>query len=512
METGASIGSAPLRFLLDTNAFISLEPFDGAIEPNQAAVAHAVQLMQKQGHRLFVHPASRDELGEGKDAVRVRQRLAQFAKYELLAEAPIPSGLKSRAGDSQPGTNDHRDLRLLAALYSKAVNYLISNDSGLRKRAARSGLAQSVLTAADAEALLVDFEPTLKRPPPKVERIEAYALDINQEIFTTLRQDYRDFDKWLDKVRADSDHRECFVIVDGDGTYAAIAILKPNEDDCEYKLRQPVTKICTFKVAPEKSGNRYGELLLKSVLQSHSYHRSSSAYVEVFGKQQRLLALLETFGYLPTGETTARGELVIAKQLYPVGDEALSSLAFHVKYGPPAISDATRFFIVPIIPEWHRQLFPDDEFEPEASGIQMELLSARDILTSVHPWGNALRKAYLCHSPSNQLEPGDGLLFYRSADWKAVTAIGVVEETMRSTDPDEIISVVGGRTVYTRENIERQCSKGPVLVILFRQDRFIETGWGISELLGADIVRSAPRSIQSIKGGGNAWIHAQLNA
>lgn len=509
MNAGAPDMSATLRFLLDTNAFISLEPFDGAIEPNQRAVANIIRLASKQQHRVFVHPASRDELSEGSNKIRSTQRVAELDKFDMLQETPVPVALETRAGKSVSGTNDHRDLRLLAALNGKAVHYLVSNDERLRRRAARCGLAASVLTAADAEALLLDFEPSVRQPPPKVETPPAYALDIDQEIFDSLRQDYDgEFDQWLAKVRLDSDNRECHVITEDDGSYSAFAILKPHEQDCEYDLSKPVTKISTFKVADTRAGNRYGELLLKSILSSHSYHGSASAYVEIFEKHDRLIALLENFGYYDTNARTKRGEMVVAKQLKPAGTTRLSPLDYHVQYGPPALAPDTEFFIIPIVPPWHRQLFPDDPGQ-RSDDPQISLLPDLD-RSSLHPWGNALRKAYLCHSPSKQLVPGSGLLFYRSDDWKSVSAIGVVEETIRSSDPDEILKMVGGRTVYTRENIADQCRKNPVLVILFRQDRFIEPAWGITELLGANVVKSAPRSITKISKGGNKWIHTQL--
>ena len=88
-----------------------------------------------------------------------------------------------------------------------------------------------------------------------------------------------------------------------DGTYAAIAIVKVREDDCEYDFTPPVSKISTFKVAQQFSGNRYGELLLKAVLQSHHDHRVGSAYVEIWEHHQPLIDFLGQFGYLAAGQS-----------------------------------------------------------------------------------------------------------------------------------------------------------------------------------------------------------------
>jgi len=82
----------------------------------------------KQGHRVFVHPASRDELAEGQDPVRVQQRMAELNKFEMLTESPISSHIDTELGPVVPDSNDHRDRRILAALYSNAVNFLVSDD------------------------------------------------------------------------------------------------------------------------------------------------------------------------------------------------------------------------------------------------------------------------------------------------------------------------------------------------------------------------------------------------
>ncbi|QLL08987.1 hypothetical protein [Mycobacterium vicinigordonae] len=78
--------STPTRFLLDTNAFIALEPFAGQVEPGLGPAATFMRLAMKQGSRIFVHPATRDELAESVDHVRMKQRIAELAKFEMLDE------------------------------------------------------------------------------------------------------------------------------------------------------------------------------------------------------------------------------------------------------------------------------------------------------------------------------------------------------------------------------------------------------------------------------------------
>jgi GNAT superfamily N-acetyltransferase len=491
---------------MDANVFIAVEPYSGATETNLAPAARLLRLAAEQGHQLFVHPAVADDLREGtqSDRERAKQRLAELSKYQMLTESPISSALVALAGSSDAGTNDHRDLRLLAALHSRAVTYLVSEDAGLRKRAVKAGLGDAVLTVAEAVTLLAQLIPRTSEPPPRVRVIPTYALDVEQPIFDTIRGDYSpvEFDPWLDRVRADAGNRTCLV-VDHDATYAGIALLK-REPECDYALTQPVMKISTFKVDEGFAGSKYGELLLKAIFQATSDEGTATLYVEVLPRHELLVQLFLEFGFEDSGPRTPRGELVLAKRLRP-GDEAadVNDLEYHVRYGPPALR-VTRAFAVPIQPRWHEQLFPD------APDLQLML----DVsLASPHPWGNALRKAYLTQSRITKLVPGDVLLFYRSQDASAVTAAGIVERTLRSANPDEIVTFVGRRTVYTPDEISRMCaSVAPPLAILFRQDRFIDPPWALPELEHAGVLTTWPQSITQIREEGIEWIRTRLGA
>jgi GNAT superfamily N-acetyltransferase/rRNA-processing protein FCF1 len=490
--------------------FIAVEPFYGSTEAGLERGATLVRLASEQGHTLFVHPATRDDLYEGKDHDRRRQRLAELQKYPMLAECRITRSLEERAGSSVPGSNDHRDLRLLAALDAHAATYLISEDTRLRRRARRAGLRDATLTVDEAITLLEGLQPKNPTPPPHVIEVPAYTLDTEQDIFDSLRQDYGpNFDIWLDKVRADSENRTCLAVLDDEEDYVALAILK-EEKDCAYNFHNPVIKISTFKVAPNHAGAKYGELLLKSIFRIAARKQAATLYVEVFSKHELLVDLLEIFGFQESPHQTSRNELVLAKSLIrPADNSEYSSLDYHMLFGPPAIKTTERSFVVPIIPQWHNMLFPDSPAGPPYSQMPLPGMS---IASENHPSGNALRKAYLCNSNIGSLEPGDILLFYRSRDLKAVTTIGIVESVIRSADPQEIMTYVGRRTVYRPDEIVTMCrSVRGVLAILFRQDRFIEPPWHLDELQENGVLRGSPQTIVTVGEKGCTWIHHQLD-
>ena len=348
-----------LKLLLDSNVFIAVEPYAGAMEPSIAAAAQLVRLANEQGHLLCLASATRDDLLQGRDRDRRAQRIAEIEKFHQLSEVPIDSGLVAAAGVSAPGSNDHRDLRILAALRAGAASHLVTEDHRLRRRADRAGLGDAVLSIVEAVDLLKRFIPLSVEPPPRVSRIPTYAIDIEQPIFDSIRAEYTGFDDWLDKVRADSDNRTCFLVTDA-GKYAAIALLK-SETDCTYSLPSPVTKISTFKVEQSHAGVKYGEFLLKAVLKEASDLGVASLYVEVLPTHPETIDFFNDFGFNESSSKTYRNESVLTKLMRiaaPV-DLECSDLEYHIWFGPPALRPSQNMFVVPIQPKWHDQLFPE---------------------------------------------------------------------------------------------------------------------------------------------------------
>lgn len=105
----------------------------------------------------------------------------------------------------------------------------------------------------------------------------------------------------------------------------------------------------------------------------------------------------------------------------------------------------------------HQILFPDYENPGTA-------LPANHPRTHV---GNAIKLAYLSHAPSNQVRPGDIILFYRTHDVKAITTLGIVEHFEVSDSATDIARLVSRRTVYSEQEI-MDIAQRLTKVILFR--------------------------------------------
>ena len=98
---------------------------------------------------LRVTVASRSDTDETRRAVT----LSKLAKFQQLRGIPLPAepGLVTRFG-SINNDNDRSDVRFLAALDAKAVDFVVSQDIGLHRRAERAGLSANVFTSRE-EAL-----------------------------------------------------------------------------------------------------------------------------------------------------------------------------------------------------------------------------------------------------------------------------------------------------------------------------------------------------------------------
>jgi hypothetical protein len=246
-------------------------------------------------------------------------------------------------------------------------------------------------------------------------------------------------------------------------------------------------KLCTFKVAPDFSGNKLGELLLKTAFSYCQQNRIPGVFVTAYPRHEALVGLFTEFGFQHI-ERLADDEVVLAKTFTTVsaGDFAGDPVGYNTLYYPHYLQgDLIKKFVVPVVPEYHQMLFP--EWEPQQA-----------LFPSIDPVGNAIRKAYLCNATTNRLEPGDLIFFYRSHDAKAVTTIAVVEKTLRSSDPQQLAAFVGKRTVYTPSEIGQMSAGRSVLAIIFRQCRHLPQPVTFARLRSQGMLKNHVETITAI--------------
>ena len=486
------------RFLLDANVLIPLEPTSPAdLERDTPLAVEVVQRATALGFHLLVHPETIRELATDPNPARRIARQVLLAKYQEFGDPPSIEHVERVLGAVEPQSNDWVDHLLLAALLAAAVHYVVTNDDGMHRKARRLGVpSDRVLTIADASALLRTLISSPQAPPPQVTTRALHSLRREDPIFDSLRVDYPGFDQWFGNVSQEG--RQAWVIESPEGEYAGLCIWK--SDDDEFRLGGKVMKLSTFKVSEGYRGRRYGELLLKTTFNELHANRYNHVWLTVFERHTALITMLEDFGFERRPDETDLGELVMVKHLTPTGGATRDHFGYHSQFGPPAVDLSLNggVYVIPIQPRYHGRLFPDHPRE------QARLLPDDD------PFGNALRKAYLSRSPIAPLPRGATILFYRSDDWQAITAVGVVEESRRSDDPSDIAAFAGQRTVYSYEEIETMTRPG-ALAILFRQDRLLESPWALGDLRAAGVLNAPPQSITQVRSeDGIAWLTSRL--
>jgi ribosomal protein S18 acetylase RimI-like enzyme len=487
-----------VKFLIDTNVLIPLEPtgpehMERMMEPALALL----RAIEESGDQLFIHPATTADLGRDLNHERRRLRELLLQKYLPLPHPPpIPESWRESLRSPPHGSNDWVDHQLLAALHANAVSILVTEDRGIHRKAERVGLKHRVATIGDALALILGLNARFVQPPPAVQFTHAHDVDIEDPFFDSLRGDYPGFDSWF--RRCQEAHRRCWVVRAEGHRLAALCLIKDEDEKDAFGLRRKILKICTFKVDPAHQGRRLGELLLKSVFAHTATNQYDYVYLTAFEKQGALLTLLDDFGFFEQARSES-GEFVLAKRLRPTDEyEQLSPLDFHIRFGPPAARLVAPAFFIPIEPRFHHLLFPDAD---EQLGLQ----------AGANPFGNGLRKAYLCRASIRQIAPGAPLLFYRSQSNRGVTVVGIAEKTLASRNAEEIAATVGKRTVYSMRDIEDLCSRGEVLAILFRQAQVVQSGpISMAELRQHGALRAAPQSITTIPESAHPWLRHRL--
>ncbi len=454
--------------------------------------------------RLFVDSAVDDDIKRDSDLARRMVTESKLAKFERLRGIKYPDDAElARRFGTINSPNDRSDCRLLFCLERKAADFLVTRDVGLQKRARRCGLGNTVLSVEDAILWLRQtFEPTAIELPHVFER-EAYAIDLKDALFDSLRTDYAGFDDWFAKCARQ--HRKCWVVEVG-GALAGIVIRK-DEARPEASIVSPgnkILKLCTFKMAPAFRGEKFGEQLLKQCLwfaQSNGY---DVVYLTAYADKDDLLHLLQAYGFKVTSRQD-NGELIVEKVMRkgPLPVVAQTDIIDLDRASYPRFADGEEVakYCVPIQGAYHEKLFPEISFRvplPLFSAPGMERERTATPRQERTP-GNTIRKVYLCRAQAKRLKAGDLLLFYLSKDerleWsQSLTTVGIVERWQESTTPEDLIRMTAKRSVFSAAELTARQNESarPMKVIDFLLAGHSTPPVPLSTLVGEGIFNGGP--------------------
>jgi ribosomal protein S18 acetylase RimI-like enzyme len=492
------------KLLLDTNIFIALE--DPKVVP--PATATFAQKAHLYGLTLFLDEASVEDIRRDGNLQRRESTLSKLAKFPVLeGVAHRPHELLIQQFGEVTSANDSCDVKMLDTLALNIVDFLVSEDVGLHKRAKKAGVHRRVFTVTEALSWLQRTYEPREFDLPFIVSKKAHQIPLTDPIFDSIRKDYPGFDTWFDRCR--NGHRDCWV-VEIKGKLAGIAIYKTetHQEAQTAHVSDRIMKVCTFKMSEEFQGEKFGEQLLKKILWFAQANDFECVYLTAYPKQEFLITLLTAFGFEIT-RTKENGEKVIEKRLLsreniqlPAGE---SLLGFDMRVYPRFYDgEQAKKFVIPIRPEFHTVLFPEiAEAAPSPLFPSEKFFVGRGGDQNRTP-GNTIRKVYICRSPTRTLMPGDILLFYMSksedfARSQCVTSIGVVERCQLASNGIELSQFVGRRSVYSQDNLNalNATPESPVLVIDFLLNAHFQKPICLADLLDMGVFNRSPS--QSIK-------------
>jgi hypothetical protein len=460
------------KLLIDTNIIIGLEDH----KEIDRKFSSLLQECQANNIEIWVHEISRRDIERDKDINRQKIILSKIHKFPELKGIPIPERiiLEQHYGKIN-NDNDYVDVVLLHTLYvhdGNAVDFLVTEDSGLHKRANALGIGNRVFRVEDALVWLSDKYDRASISLPFIEEKGCHQIPEDDDIFLSLRDDYDGFRNWFNRICVRT-HRECWTINFSD-EIAAIAIRKdelhsellntmPSVKNYFQRAPEKLLKICTFKIKDKYRGEKFGEQLLKQILWWGYKNNYELIYLTIFPRHESLIELLMRYGFEVIGQSS-EGEKYLAKS-FTEGilktPSSINPLDYHRQYYPAFLcTESIRKFLIPIKPQYYAALFPEN-----APRHYPDLFPELAFGSSNKITGNTIRKVYICSSQIKKITPGDILLFYNSRDnffsnSQKLTTIGVVDGVIRTDKNEDVLLHAGKRSVFSTDELQKFTKTG----------------------------------------------------
>lgn len=275
------------RILIDTNIIISRE--DLRKVPDDVQVL--LQTLNETNHKVVIHPLSLKEIEKDKNTERREIVLSKLRTYPVIESPPLPEGdnkFISFVGQTD-NIHDLVDNNLLYCVYKDAVDFLVTEDEKIHKKAVRTGISDRVFHVSEAlEYFKREVAERILHPPP-LKHVPMYTLDLNDSIFDNLREDYPELNDWWKKKSREG--RKAWVHY-ADGKIGAILILKEENEPVDSFPPLPKKKrlkISTLKVDPIDRGSKIGELFIKISVQTAVQKGVDEVYLTHFTKSNDFL-------------------------------------------------------------------------------------------------------------------------------------------------------------------------------------------------------------------------------
>lgn len=444
-----------MKVLLDTNIVIHREA-GNVVNPD---IGVLFKWLDDLHYQKCVHPVTVEEINKHKDPKTVATFNIKLGNYHLLkTKAPINQAVQQVCSEIDNDENDLSDTTLLNELVNNRVDILISEDKQIFHKASLLGVYDRVFTIDSFLEKVVSEHPELVNYRVlSVIKKHFGDINLNDSFFDSFREDYIGFDKWFNK-KAD----EIAYVTYNNENILSFLFLKVEGKDENYSDIIPVfmqkkrLKIGTFKVV--SNGVRLGERFLKIVFDNALQNKVDEIYITIFDKrdeQKRLIGLLEEWGFILHGkkQSSSGEELVYVRNFKPTFNHENPKLTY------PFLSRKSKIFLVPIKPEYHTELLPDSILKTESPANFIEN----------EPHRNAISKVYISRSIERNINKGDIIVFYRTAEKdknayysSVITTIAIAEGKIENIkDEHDFILKCRKRSVFTDDALRKYWNWNP---------------------------------------------------
>ena len=395
--------------------------------------------------------------------------------------------------------NDHVDTSLLAELAADRVDYLITEDRSIHRKARRIGVDTHVFTIEGfLEKVTAENPDFTDYPIPSVRKRLFGNIDVRDSFFDSFRLDYPGFDHWFNRKAEET----AYVCESDDGRILAFLYVKREGTAENYSDISPPfqsddrLKIGTLKVV--LNGYRLGERFLKIAFDNALQYRVSEIYVTAFERtpeQTKLIRLLRDWGFRSYGTKGERGERVFVRDFRPSVHPSDPRMTY------PYVGLSARKFIVPIYPRYHTELLPDSILKTESPADFIEH----------RPNRNCVSKVYVSRSIERRLVPGDVIVFYRTAHrgpayyTSVATTVGVVQGVFDDIpDLSTFLAVCRKRSVFSDGDLESHWNynrHNRPFVVNFLHVQSFPKRINLKRMRELDIISEAPRGFERISDG-----------
>lgn len=436
-----------MRVLLDTNIVIHRENH----RISNYSIGHLFNWLDKLNCEKIIHPYTLDELKKYGDPEKIELLGIKLQAYNVLKTVKVPDKEFMTKVGGGSSSNDRIDNFLLYEVFLGRVDILVTEDKGIKRKAALLEIENKVVSIDEFLYVVTNAHPDLVDYKfLSVKKVLFGDLDINNDFFQSLKENYAGFENWFYK-KCD----EHVYVCKNDEDILGLLYLKVEDERENYSDICPIfkpakrLKVGTFKV--ESTGFRLGERFIKIIFDNARKAKVEEIYLTMFEGEQEIMTLknlLLDWGFKEYGYKNSNGkkELVLTKKM-GVYDRDLS-----VKENYPyALRSAQKFFL-PIYSEYHTSLFPDSQLRTENEAD----------FTAKLPHRYALEKVYISFSGARNINPGDLVMFYRMGEegtnkkYKSVvTTVGIVEEISYDfKNKEEFLKQCKNRSVFSKEKLD----------------------------------------------------------